>query len=481
MARSGQGAGRLPQGLSTIVTRSHAPWIIGGGALISAAILLAWMSPRFAYDIDLMNKPVLWVAAGLIAAGLIYAAATPNLIAHTLDRRDAFPASVLAIIISAGIGARLILFASEPVLEDDFYRYLWDGAVTAGGSNPYAIAPADAAASPNLSPDAARVLDRVGHADLRTIYPPAAQAAFAAAHLLAPWSLTAWRSIVLLLDVATLALLLLLLKDAGRSPVWSALYWWNPLVIFSLANGAHMDIVVLPPLLLALLLAARGRTVFATAALAVAVGAKIWPVLLLPLVLRPALKSPARLIAATSVLVALIALQAWPILASGIDQSSGFVAYAQSWRRNSALFPAVETMASWIAGSDLAGTVSRAALALLCGAVALAVAWRPYTTTGQLMTRAALVVATLFLAAPAQYPWYLLWLAPFLPFVPLPGLLLLAGTLPLYYTAFHFAPRQQINIYNEIVVWLAWLPVWALLARDLWRLRRARSDEPVPT
>jgi alpha-1,6-mannosyltransferase len=481
MARREQGAGWLPKSLSTIVTRPHAPWIIGGGALIGAALLLTWISPRFAYDIDLIDKPVLWVAAGLVAAGLIYAAAVPDLIERTLNRRDTSGAMALGIILSAGLLVRLILFASEPVLEDDFYRYLWDGAVTAGGSNPYAIAPADAAASPNLSPDAARVLDRVGHADLRTIYPAAAQAAFAAAHLLAPWSLTAWRSIVLLLDGATLALLLLLLKDAGRSPVWSALYWWNPLVIFSLANGAHMDIVVLPPLLLALLLAARGRTVFATAALAVAVGAKIWPVLLLPLVLRPALKSPARLIAATSVLVALIALQAWPILASGIDQSSGFVAYAQSWQRNSALFPAVETMASWIAGSDLAGTVSRGALALLCGAVALAVAWRPYTTTTQLMTRAALVVATLLLTAPAQYPWYLVWLAPFLAFLPVPGMLLLTATLPLYYTAFYFAPRQQIAIYNGLIVWLAWLPVWALLARDLWRLRRAGSDEPLPS
>jgi hypothetical protein len=202
---------------------------------------------------------------------------------------------------------------------------------------------------------------------------------------------------------------------------------------------------------------------------------------LLPLVLRPALKSPARLIAATSVLVVLLALQAWPILAAGIDQSSGFVAYAQSWQRNSALFPAVESMASWIVGSEAAQPVSRAALALLCGAVALAVAWRPYTTTGQLMIRSALVVATLLLTAPAQYPWYLVWLAPFLPFLPLPGLLLLAGTLPLYYTAFHFAPRQQISIYNGIVVWLAWLPVWALLARDLWRLRRARPDGPLPT
>lgn len=472
MARSGQGAGWPPRFLSVIITSSNVPWIIGGGALIGAAILLAWLSPRFAYGIDLIDKPVLWLAAGLVAAGLVYAAALPNLIARSLDLRDTSGAIVLAIIISAGLLARLILFASEPVLEDDFYRYLWDGGVTAAGSNPYAVAPTDAAASAALSPDAALILDRVGHADLRTIYPPTAQAAFAAAHLIEPWSLTAWRGIVLILDAATLGLLLMLIKDAGRSPLWAALYWWNPLVIVSLSNGAHMDVVILPSLLLALLLAGRGRIIPAAAALALAIGAKIWPVLLLPLILRPALNAPRVLFAAAGVLMTLLVLQAWPILSAGIDDTSGFLAYAQSWQRNSALFPLVEGTASFLVGPDAAGSVSRATLAGLCGFVALAAAWQPTATTGQLMTRSALVVTALLLTAPAQYPWYLVWLAPFLAFLPLPGLLLLTATLPLYYTAFYFAPRHEIGIYNGVIVWLAWLPVWVLLARDVMRLRR---------
>ena len=38
--------------------------------------------------------------------------------------------------LACGLAARAILFASEPVLEDDYQRYLWDGAVTAQGLNP---------------------------------------------------------------------------------------------------------------------------------------------------------------------------------------------------------------------------------------------------------------------------------------------------------------------------------------------------------
>lgn len=465
MAKGGNGAALSP---FSVVTSQSMQWLAGGAILIFAASLLAWVSPLFDHDIDLIQKPVLWFAAGLITAGLLYVVCVPSLAARAPDRQSPSTAVALSIMIGTGVLARLILFASEPVLENDFYRYLWDGAVTSSGQNPYAIVPADAAASSALSPEAARILDRVGHADLRTIYPPVAQLAFAAAHQIEPWSLTAWRSVLLVFDLTTLALLLRLLKDACRAPLWAALYWWNPLVIFSLFNGAHMDVIVLPPLLLALLYAARGRTLIATACLAIAIGAKIWPVLLLPLVLRPSLHAPPRLFAALGLLTGLLALLAWPVIAAGFDQTSGFVAYAQSWQRNSALFPLVETVASLAVGENSVATFSRAGLALICAAVAIAAAWRPYTTTADLMVRAGLVVATLFLLAPAQYPWYFVWLAPFLAFLPLAGLLLLAATLPLYYTAFHFAPLQQIGIYNNIVVWLVWLPVWFLLARDLW-------------
>lgn len=459
--------------VANVVTSSHIQWLAGGGVLILAAVLLAWLSIQFEYSIALTQKPVLWVAAGLVVAGLVYAVCLPRLISRSSDRQDPSLAITVGILFGAGLLARLILFTSEPILEDDFYRYLWDGAVTFNGQNPFAIAPADVANAAALPPDAAQILDRVGYGDLRTIYPPVAQLAFAAAHGIDPWSLTAWRSVLLVFDVTTLGILLLLLKEANRSPLWAALYWWNPLLIFSLFNGAHMDVIVLPPLLLALLLASRGQTVFASASLAVAIGAKIWPILLLPLILRPALAAPGRLVAAVSVLFGLLTLQAWPILSAGIDETSGFLAYAQSWQRNSALFPLVETIVSGVIGSDWAGPASRAGLALICAAVAVAVAWRPYATTSELMIRAALVVTTLLLTAPAQYPWYFVWLVPFLAFLPLTGLLLLTAFLPLYYTAFHLAPRQQIDIYNGFVVWLVWLPVWALLARDVWRRRMA--------
>ena len=51
------------------------------------------------------------------------------------------------------------------------------------------------------------------------------------AHWLRPWSPAAWRIVLLLFDLATLAALLALLRAIGRSPLWAAAYWWNPLLI----------------------------------------------------------------------------------------------------------------------------------------------------------------------------------------------------------------------------------------------------------
>ncbi len=49
---------------------------------------------------------------------------------------------LLAAMLLIGLLMRALLFDSYPVLEIDFYRYLWDGAVLANGFNPYALPPA---------------------------------------------------------------------------------------------------------------------------------------------------------------------------------------------------------------------------------------------------------------------------------------------------------------------------------------------------
>ena len=464
-------------------------WGSAGAGLLALTTAFTLSSPRFGYAHLVIDMPVFWLAFGLSGAGALYLA-LPWVIRATQSAVPGLIKGLVWGILAAGLAIRLILFASEPALEDDYQRYLWDGAVTANGLNPYEKSPEAAkAAHPQLMPlgrlalESGPVLGRINHASLRTIYPPIAQGAFAFAHWLSPWSLTAWRGLILAFDMIAIALLLVLLRDLGRSPLWAALYWWNPIVLKELYNSAHMDALLVPLVLGALALAIRKRPLMATACLTVAAGVKIWPLILLPLVWRELLDKPKKLIAALALTTLACTLFAWPVLTAGFDTSSGFVAYASKWKTNSALFPSLENMARFIldaAGID-ALQPSLLARAGVVSVLALIIAWQCRTAAGSataIARKFLIVTAALFLLSPAQFPWYYLWVMPLLALFPVPGLLVLSATLPLYYTGFYFLSHKGYELFTGQIVWLIWLPAWGLL---LWQARHIfpRITRPV--
>lgn len=451
-------------------------WAMGALLVAAFAIFLTVLSPAFGYAYDVDEMPILWLVGILVLSGLIYFLCLPRLVADSLASNAKETRLILAGIFAAGLAARLILFASEPMLEDDYQRYLFDGAVTANGFNPYSASPRGALAQRGdlgqIALEGGQVVRRINHPDLRTVYPPVAQAAFALAYLIEPWSLPAWRFVILLFDLATLALILLLLRDVGRSPLWAALYWWNPVVLKELFNSAHMEAVVLPFVLFALWMAMRSRLMASALALAIAAGAKIWPALLLPSVLRGRFFDARQVICASVLFAAVLAFWAIPIWLGGLDQQSGFMAYLSSWQTNSALFPALERAAATILPAGTAGPIARGVVAIGLAAIAVFVSLKPIETQDELMGRASLVVAALLLLSPAQFPWYAVWFAPFLCLRPWTGFLLLTATIPLYYAGFYFVGRDQLEAFGNVIVWIIWLPVWTALAFDAARTLR---------
>jgi alpha-1,6-mannosyltransferase len=477
-----------PARLSRRVAES---WAMAAAALCAFAVALTLLSHSFGYDRDVADMPVLSLVGILIGSGGLFAALLPPLVqrASSLAARD--QSRFVALMLGAGLAARLVLFASEPMLEDDYQRYLWDGAVTAAGMNAYAVTPLDARHAPADTPlgalkdQAGDVLARVNHPALRTIYPPVAQAAFALANFIAPFSLTAWRAVLLACDSCVVLLLLALLRHAGRPALWAAVYWWNPLVLKEAVNSAHIEPLVLALVLAALWLMILRRPMWAVTALAFAAGAKLWPALLLPLVLRPLFNDRRACALALAVFAAWMAVWAAPIVAGGLGETSGFLAYAQSWQTNSALFPALNAAAAGVF-AVLGLPVVHAALAVkVClGAglliFALYLAKPPIEGAQDLMQRAAFLIAALVLVSPAQYPWYLLWLAPLLAFWPSRAFLLLGTTIPLYYASFYFAARETLETAGPVILALIWIPVWALIALDWQRSTNTLASDHRP-
>lgn len=465
----------------SVEQRWHAIWL----ALLGHAAALVIFNWMFDHERLLVDSPTISLALGLVSAGLI-AMLIPALINATTKASKERTQRVLIGILLGGTVFRLLMFWTVPAFETDFYRYLWDGALGATGHNPYLYVPGkiDAANVPqsvkDLAWEAGYVHERINHRELRTIYPPVAQFFFALAYLAETWSLTAWRLVCLLAEFATVGLLYLLLKDLGRSPLWIAVYWWNPLIIKELMNSAHMEAVLVPMLVGAMVLAIRQKLVGASILLSLAAGIKVWPLLLLPLVFRGLLSEPRRLVAAVASSGLIVLACALPPILSGLDQSSGFVAYASDWRRNGALFPVLQTIASVAFDAQTSSTLARALVAVTAGSFALFLAWQPVRSSTDLLRRMTFVALAVVLLSPAQYPWYIAWILPFMAVVPLNVTFLMAALMPIYYMSFYFREWDMEWLFQNVIVFVIWLPVWTVLAIELRSAINRQPDHPVP-
>lgn len=441
-------------------------WVTAGVGLVGLHILLAVISIGFAYDSPLSQQPIWALVLIEVGAGAIFFVSI-----LVLRRSEPKPRCLLGWIISVGIVLRIVTMWSVPGLEYDYYRYLWDGAVLANGMSPFRYSPLQVSEGSEhvppklreLGEESGEVLSRVSFPHLRTIYPPAAQSVFVAAYLIKPWSLHGLRLILLLFDLATLAVLIAALRDLRLSPLMIAVYWWNPLVILELYNSPHLDVTAVAMAVAAVLLAGRKKFFAASLMLALAVGVKLWPVVLFPVIAWPLRKDYPRLIAVVVLFGVACTTLFLPVIFSGLDASSGFVAYGHFWEMNDSVY------------RILLGGI-RPVLTLLCGDTSyariiarFAVVVILCTWTGWLLAigsesaltlwrQSLLIVAAVFLLSPTSFPWYFLWVVPWLAVDPRISLLVLNCTLPLYYLVYYARSLNNPNLFDEYIVWIEYAP-----------------------
>lgn len=455
-------------------------WIAAGTGLIGLHILLAILSEGFDYSRPLLEQPIWALVSIELGAGAIFLASV-----LALRLRDCKPRRLLAWILFVGVTLRVVMMWSVPGLEYDHYRYMWDGAVLAKGISPFRYSPLQVSKGGRevpprlreLARESGEVLSRVSFPHLRTIYPPVAQTAFAAAYLIKPWSLCGLRLILMIFDVATLALLLIALKDLRLSPLQVAVYWWNPLVILELYNSPHLDIIALAPAVGAVLLAGRKRYMFACVVLALAVGVKVWPIVLFPVIAWPLRKDLRRLLSALGVFGCMCAFLFLPVVTSGLDSSSGFVAYGQQWEMNDSLYRFVLVgikafLTFFFSDTTSAQTIARSVVIGILCIWTFKVVVTGRDSTYVLWRQSLLIVAALFLLSPTGFPWYFLWVVPWLAVDPRNSLLVLNCTLPLYYLCYYARARGTPEIFDGFIVWLEYLPFGVLAIKEWLESRR---------
>lgn len=254
--------------------------------------------------IDLPQAPLHWLLAILMLAGttflgfvprqsdfgLLMLAALPCFAtyAYLISRREQLP---LGFYLVLAILARFILVFAFPQLSDDVYRFIWDGRLIVQGYNPFDHLPAYyLEAGHEISGLGPELFDRLNSPEYFTIYPPVAQATFAAAAYLFPDSITGSAMVLKLFLLAcecgTVLLLPTLLQHFKIAPQRSLIYALNPLIMVEVMGNLHYEGAMIFFFLLSFRLLLRGRYFGGAITMALAIAAKLLPLLFLPFLIR---------------------------------------------------------------------------------------------------------------------------------------------------------------------------------------------------
>ncbi|HLX83398.1 MAG TPA: hypothetical protein VKR59_05850 [Terriglobales bacterium] len=362
----------------------------------------------------------------LAVAGIAYLLAIRELFSTpTLPRRV-----IVMLLVLAGLW-RIPFLVSLPGPDDDIHRYLWDGRVQRLGYNPYLIVPSDPALASLHTPETRGL----NNPDLPSPYPPGAELFFRAVTAIHE-SLFSLKVAFVFCDLAIILVLLEILRRSGQGSHWVLAYAWHPLLTTDVAGSGHIDIVGV--LLLLVSAAALGRQwrAVAAAAFGLAVAVKFLPIVLLPVYWKRVRIRDA-ILAATVVGLLFI-----PFLNHGRIPIGSLGTYVRSFRFNDPVFAALEQVA---APQFAVGVAVVAGFLVALWLRSKATEWSP--------DMFAWPMAASLLCAPVVYPWYLLWLLPFVRS---------ASTVPLIIWTVSIIPTYYV--WHLRALGRAWLvPAWIMV------------------
>lgn len=323
----------------------------------------------------------------LLLAGIVYLLAVREFFAT-----PKFPRHVVVIGVVLAVVWHVEFLRLPPGADDDIHRYVWDGRVQRLGYNPYIVVPDDPAVR-WMHTSETRDLN---NPEVPSPYPPGAELFFRAVTAIRE-STFALKIAFVLCDFAIAIVLLDILRRTGQGDHWVLAFAWHPLLATEVAGSGHVDIVgVLLLLVSAAALVRRWRAV-AAIALGLAAAVKFLPIVLLPLYWNRIRIRDAALAAAT------VGFLYVPFLNNRRIPIGSLGTYVQRFRFNDPVFAALER---FVAPQVVAG------LAVLAGF--LTAMWIRRKSAERFSGDFAWPMTASLLCAPVVYPWYMLWLLPFM-------------------------------------------------------------------
>ena len=410
--------------------REGAPWLTNG-ALCLLGFALVCLARQFGFEIQGFRLGFEDVA---LLSALTYLAAV------LIVRTQPVNGATLGIVIGFAVAMHAMTYLQDPVLSSDIYRYVWDGMVQHHGISPYRYVPGDPVLAWLRAPNQ-EVFDNINRRDYaRTIYPPVAQMVYWVAAWFLP-SVEAMKLLMLGFEGLAAWAAARLLRAWGRPAAEVLLLAWCPLLVWEIGDAGHVDAVVIGFVTVALLFRWRRQPWVTGFLLGCAVMTKFYPLVLLPaLWQRRDWRMPAAVVAVVAVGYALYARVGWLVF--------GFLG---GYQKEEGMESGTRYFPLEFARTRLGmGRLPNGAYYLVCAAVMGAIAWwcwqratvdrldggsvgRPSLADSEAVGEdgvsrgglvpafvrgaGALALAMMLLFSP-HYPWYVIWLVPFMALAP---------------------------------------------------------------
>lgn len=402
----------------------------------------------------------------------------------------------LGVIIFFAIAFRATLVPQRPYLSVDVYRYVWDGHVQAQGINPYLHTPdapeLDGARDKEKFPKVTDIYPTMGWLQLRTPYPPAAQAIYLLVYLIHPLSVVAFKMAMLVFDIIAILAVMLALARSKLDPARAIIFAWHPLVIFEGAHSGHIEAAFMAMLALALAAWVSKKHALTGITLALAAFVKFYPALVIPAFLRstePESAKPSRsdytaafrfraalLNRSNLIMMGAFAITAVIVyLPYALSGATGFGSLGREFHEEGFIGKGVRYFLLALAhkiGPVPTPVYLAVSLALLGG---LCLRWmikEKRDVTDVARGSASLIALYLILSSP-HYAWHYAWIVPFLCFVPNLGWLYLAGA-----SVFMYLLWYEPLVYPDMPIWLGcvvYIPAVALLLWESVKDRRQKA------
>ena len=347
----------------------------------------------------------------------------------------------VAFILFFGLIYRLLLLPTAPTLSNDIYRYAWEGYLQTEGISPYQHSPNSKA----LFDYRNEFWPSVNNKDVPAIYPPMTQIVNAFVFL-GFRTIFGFKIAFLIIEGYLIITILTILKLRGQRLERILIYVWNPLVIVEIAGSGHHDVLVVSLLLGALFLIEKRKILPSILFFSGAILSKFYPLIMILTFLK------GLSIRYWAILIVSLVTISLPYLFAGKNFFEGLKIYGQNWRFYGSLFPAISDQVSSEAATMFI------IMFLLFGLIMIFWFSRHCRLRQMFWLTGAIILFT-----PTLYPWYLIWMIPYLCFFHNPAWLLLSGLSMVSYEVLIDWKIIQVWQQDPLFVKLQYYPFYGFL------------------